>query len=115
MLETDFSLLVGLSVAVTVFLLVTLSSIRLLRRKGRSPSVYTMTNLSEFACRAQQACRQFIYVLSSKGYRGRNIFIARERDLYIYHVDLLAHSQINEMRTRTSLNVFVGGVKTLPT
>ena len=50
MLETDFSLLVGLSVAVTVFLLVTLSSIRLLRRKGRSPSVYTMTNLSEFAC-----------------------------------------------------------------
>ena len=47
MLETDFSLLVGLSVAVTVFLLVTLSSIRILRRKGRSPSVYTMTNLSE--------------------------------------------------------------------
>ena len=48
MLETDFSLLVGLSVAVAVFLLVTLSSIRILRRKGRSPSVYTMTNLSEF-------------------------------------------------------------------
>ena len=46
-LETDFSLLVGLSVAVAVFLLVTLSSIRILRKKGRSPSVYTMTNLSE--------------------------------------------------------------------
>ena len=47
MLETDFSLLVGLTVALAVFLVVTLSSIRFLRRKGRSPSVYTMSNLSK--------------------------------------------------------------------
>lgn len=46
MLETDFSLLIGLSVALTVFLLVSLTSIRILRRKGRSPSMYTMTNLN---------------------------------------------------------------------
>ena len=48
MLEADFSLLVGLSVALAVFLVVTLTAIRILRRKGRSPSMYTMTNLSEF-------------------------------------------------------------------
>jgi hypothetical protein len=38
---------VGLSVALAVFLLVTLASIKLLRKKGRSPSIYTMTNLSK--------------------------------------------------------------------
>lgn len=48
MLETDFSLLIGLSVALAVFLLVTVTSIKLLRSKGRSPSMYTMTNLSKF-------------------------------------------------------------------
>ena len=48
MLETDFSLLVGLSVALTVFLVVTVTSIKILRKKGRSPSMYTMTNLSKF-------------------------------------------------------------------
>ena len=47
MLETDFSLLVGLSVALTVFLVVTVTSIKILRKKGRSPSMYTMTNLSK--------------------------------------------------------------------
>ena len=45
---TDFSLLVGLSVALVVFLVITLSSIKFLRSKGRSPSVYTMTNLSKY-------------------------------------------------------------------
>lgn len=47
MVEKDFSLLIGLSVALTVFLVVSLTSIRILRRKGRSPSMYTMTNLSK--------------------------------------------------------------------
>ena len=48
MMATDFSLLVGLSVALTVFLIVTLTSIKILRRKGTSPSIYTMTNLSKY-------------------------------------------------------------------
>ena len=47
MVEKDFTLLIGLSVALTVFLVVSLTSIRILRRKGRSPSMYTMTNLSK--------------------------------------------------------------------
>ena len=47
MVEKDFSLLIGLTVALTVFLVVSLTSIRILRRKGRSPSMYTMTNLSK--------------------------------------------------------------------
>ena len=47
MLDSDLSLLVGLAVALAVFLVVTLTSIRILRKKGRSPSMYTMTNLSE--------------------------------------------------------------------
>ena len=47
MMATDFSLLVGLSVALTVFLIVTLTSIKILRRKGTNPSIYTMTNLSK--------------------------------------------------------------------
>ena len=49
MLETDFSLLVGLSVALVVFLVVTLTSIKLLRRKGagRDSPMYTMANLSK--------------------------------------------------------------------
>lgn len=46
MLETDFSLLVGLSVALLVFLIVTLSAVKFLRHKSRSPSMYTMTNLN---------------------------------------------------------------------
>eukprot|EP00095_Tigriopus_kingsejongensis_P005260 maker-scaffold498_size154992-snap-gene-0.18 protein:Tk05260 transcript:maker-scaffold498_size154992-snap-gene-0.18-mRNA-1 annotation:"netrin receptor unc5b-like" len=46
MLETDFSLLVGLSVALLVFLVVTLSAVKILRHKSRSPSMYTMTNLN---------------------------------------------------------------------
>ncbi len=46
-MDTDFSLLIGLSVALTVFLVVSLTSIRILRRKGRSASMLTMTNLSK--------------------------------------------------------------------
>ena len=45
-LETDFSLLIGLSVATVVFLAVTLTSIKILRRKGTSNSMYTMTNIN---------------------------------------------------------------------
>ena len=44
--ETDFSLLIGLSVATVVFLAVTLTSIKILRRKGTSNSMYTMTNIN---------------------------------------------------------------------
>ena len=44
--EEDFSLLIGLSVATVVFLAVTLTSIKILRRKGNSNSMYTMTNIN---------------------------------------------------------------------
>ena len=48
MVETDLTLLVGLSVALAVFLVVTLTSIKLLRRKGApNNSMYTMSNLSK--------------------------------------------------------------------
>ena len=44
-LEEDLSLLIGLSVALLVFLSVTLLSIKLIRRKGRSQSIYNMASL----------------------------------------------------------------------
>ena len=44
--EEDFSLLIGLSVATVVFLAVTLTSIKILRGKGNSNSMYTMTNIN---------------------------------------------------------------------
>ncbi|XP_040570273.1 netrin receptor UNC5C [Lepeophtheirus salmonis] len=47
--ETDLSLLVGLSVAIVVFLVITLISIKFLRRKGTGrggSSMFSMTNLS---------------------------------------------------------------------
>ena len=47
MLQADLSLLVGLSVALVVFLAVTATSIKILRGKGRSPSIYTMSNMGE--------------------------------------------------------------------
>ena len=45
MLEDDLSLLIGLSVAVVVFVTVTLLSIKLIRRKGRTQSIYNMASL----------------------------------------------------------------------
>ena len=46
--EQDLSLLIGLSVAVIVFLTVSFISINCIRRKGRSQSLYNMANIGKF-------------------------------------------------------------------
>ena len=43
--EEDLSLLIGLTVALLVFLTVTLLSVKLIRRKERSQSIYNMASL----------------------------------------------------------------------
>ena len=44
-IREDLSLVVGLSVALAVFLTVTILSVNLIRRKGRSQSIYNMASM----------------------------------------------------------------------
>ena len=68
-LEEDLSLLIGLSVALLVFLSVTLLSIKLIRRKGRSQSIYNMASLGRsslsqrFSKQGETSELQTIYIL----------------------------------------------------
>ena len=68
-LEEDLSLLIGLSVALLVFLSVTLLSIKLIRRKGRSQSIYNMASLGRsslsqrFSKQGETSNLQTIYIL----------------------------------------------------
>ena len=44
---TDLALVIGLSVALIVFFCVTLLSVKIIRRKGRTQSIYDMANISK--------------------------------------------------------------------
>jgi ABC-type spermidine/putrescine transport system permease subunit II len=55
-MEQDLSLLIGLVVALVVFISVTLAAIRLIRSKARTSSIYNMASIGKVHLEGQ--CRQ---------------------------------------------------------